>query len=92
MHSQNKEAGKFWGSFETSPKTSHDYNLKNQTIVCLLSISFKNAGEKNECCKSHGKLFTYFYMMLDLKYSETHINWNPCLQPEIIKLEFVIRS
>lgn len=28
--------------------------------------------------------------MLDLKYSETRINWNPCLQPEIIKLEFVI--
>lgn len=29
--------------------------------------------------------------MLDLKYSETRINWNPCLQPETIKLEFVIR-
>lgn len=41
---------------------------------------------------SHSKLCTYFYIMLDLKYSEIHINWNPCLQPEIIKLESVIRS
>lgn len=49
-----------------------------------ISISFKNV-------LSHIKLYTYFYMMLDLKYSEIHINWNPCLQPEI-KLEFVIRS
>lgn len=49
-----------------------------------ISISFKNV-------LSHIKLYTYFYTMLDLKYSEIHINWNPCLQPEI-KLEFVIRS
>lgn len=28
-------------------------------------------------------------MMFDLKYLETRINWNPCLQPEITKLEFV---
>lgn len=50
-----------------------------------MNISFKNI-------LSHSKFYTYFYLTLDLKYSEIRISWNPCLQPEIIKLEFVIRS
>ena len=50
-----------------------------------MKISFKNI-------LNHNKFYTYFYLMLDLKYSEIPISWNPCLQPEIIKLEFVIRS
>ena len=36
--------------------------------------------------------YLLFHMMLYLKYSKTLINWNPCLQPEIIKLETVIIS
>lgn len=50
-----------------------------------MNISFKNI-------PSHNKFYTYFYLILDLKYSEIPISWNPCLQPEIIKLKFVIGS